>query len=963
YGQMLRSDIAGSVVSVTSQDINRTMAASFDQALQGKVAGVQVTQNTGAPGGGISVRIRGINSITSSNEPLYVVDGIPISGSTGSVKYGIGMTNVLSSINPADIIDMQILKDASSTAIYGSRAANGVIMITTRKGQQGESKISYDGYYGIQQLPKYIPTMNLREFADYRNEKQKILGHGSREEFTDPSILGEGTNWQKEMFRDAPMQSHQISLTGGNEKTTFAFSGGYLSQDGIAIGSEFERYNFKVSLDNEASEWLKIGTNILASRSQQTITIEDQNFINKTLEQTPDVPVKNPDGTWAGPDSNIYGAYVTNIVAEALIRENLRKNSQILPSAYIEISLLKNLTFKNELSGNISYANKYDFVPTFDFGTIYNITNRSERGASNTFSWNFNNYLIYNTKFNDLHDFSFTFGHEAQESKWESLTGSRTNFFSNNIQELDAGDFETAQNSGSKGHYAMESYFGRTQFIFADKYIANFTMRADGSSNFGPEKRWGYFPSFALAWKINNEAFMSGLTYINTLKLRTSWGIVGNQNIPNYAYGSPLGNRATVWGTGVLPQRLANPSVQWESTTSSNIGFDLYMFENRIEFIFDAYLKNTDNLLMEMQLPAYAGTRGGDYTGAINPPVYNIGALENKGFEFTFNSVNIDMPNFRWRTGAVFSLNRNKVLKMTTDSTVINQLVDNNIITRTTVGQPVGMYYGYVIEGMFVTENDFYMKDANGNIILDENGEKVIVALPQDAQTIHPSQIWIGDYKFKDLNGDTVITEDDRTIIGNPHPKFTYGFNTSFEYKNFDLSIDFVGVYGNQVYNWTRRLFEDPMSNRGVFKTVYDFARIGVIDTSLRIDPATGSAAEPDGIISNVYIINEGTDITRLTNYSANDNNRVSDRYIEDGSYLRIQNLIIGYTLPAVITKKIKIDRFRIYLNIQNLYTFTKYKGYDPEIGSIDQNMLLTGIDNGRYPGARIYTFGLNVNF
>jgi TonB-linked SusC/RagA family outer membrane protein len=963
YGQMKRRDLTGSVVSVTSEDISKTVSTTFDQVLQGKAAGVEVMQNTGAPGGSVSVRIRGVNSLTQDNEPLYVIDGVPVEGYTGDISYNNSIGNVLSTINPSDIVDMQILKDASATAIYGSRAANGVIIITTRQGEPGKSKISYDAFYGIQQLPTYIETMNLREFAEYRNEKDEIVGHGAREEFADPSILGEGTNWQKEMFRNAPMQSHQLAVTGGTEKTTFALSGGYLNQDGIAIGSNFERYNMKLRIDNKPRKWLMIGANFLGSSSKQIITVEEANLINTTLEQTPDVPIKNPDGSWGGPDENIYGEYVSNVVAEALLRENERKNSQLIASAYADITFIKGLVLRSELSGNISFSKKYFFVPTYKFGQVENVTNSSERGVSNGLYWTINNYLTYSSQLGSKHNYSIMFGHEALENNWESLSGKRIDFFTNNIHELDAGDLETAESYSSKGSNALESYFGRLNYSFADKYSLTATLRADGSSRFGPDKRWGYFPSFALAWKVHNESFMKNISQINHLKLRFSWGHIGNQNIGDYRYGSPLGNRVTIWGTGVLPQRIANPDVQWESTKEINTGIDLYMFGNRIEFIADAYRKKTDNLLMEMQLPTYAGSAGGDYTGAIEAPVVNIGALENKGFEFTLNTVNIDRGGFTWTTGLVFSLNRNEVLKLTSDSTVINKLVGSTILTRTKVGEPVGLFYGYIIDGMFNTEDDFYMKDENGNYILDDEGNRVIAALPVDAREIDPTQVWVGDYIFRDINGDTVITEADRTYIGNPNPKFTFGFNTGINYKNFDLSVYFNGVYGNKLYNWTRRNFEDPMSNRGVLKSVKDFARIGVYNPELTTDPETGETKDPDEIISNVYVINAGTDISRLTNYDANDNNRVSDRYVEDGSYIRIKNIVLGYTLPAKIVSILKIERLRLYMNIQNLYTFTKYTGYDPEVGSINQDMLMTGIDNGRYPSQRIYTFGVNVNF
>ncbi len=965
YGTMKRSDLTSAVVSITADEIKQTVGSSFDQALQGRAAGVFVTQNTGAPGGGVSVRIRGIHTLQGNNEPLYVIDGVQVEGHTGDITYNNSIGNILSTINPADIVDMQILKDASATAIYGSRAANGVIIITTRKGKAGESKISYEGSYGVQQLPYYIPTMNLREFAEYRNSKQEVLGHGSRPEWQDPSILGEGTDWQQELFRNAAMQSHLISVYGGSEKTTFAISGGYYDQDGIATGSNFKRFNVKLSVENTTRDWLKIGTNILANQSKQVITVEDQGVISTALEQTPDVLVKNPDGSWAGPESNIYGTYVTNPIAIALLKENERKNSQVLANAYLDITFFKDLVLRNEVAANISYSNSYSFTPTYEFGDyVTNVIASSSRGVNNGLYWSFYTSLRYNHRFFDKHDLSVMVLHEASESRWEGISGSRTNFFTNAIHELDAGDSETAKNSGFKGSSAQESYLGRLNYAFADKYLLQATVRADGSSKFGPYKRWGVFPSFSLAWKIGDEAFLDNIEQINNLKLRFSWGLMGNSNSPDYAYGSPLGNRSTVWGTGVLPQRLSNPDIQWEATRETNIGLDLYMFNNRIEFIAEAYKKYTDNLLLELPLPAYAGGEGGDYTGAIDPPYVNIGAMENKGIEFTLNTVNIERGGFQWQTGLVFTLNRNKVLELTTDNAVVDGTMGTSLITRTQVDKPVGLFYGYVVEGMFNSEEDFYRKDASGNFVLDDFGNKVLVALPVDASSVSVSRVWVGDYKFKDINQDSVIDENDRAFIGDPNPDFSFGINSRLSYKNFDLSVNLTGTYGNKIYNWTRMRFEDPNTNLGVFRSVKDYARIGVYDPNMTaVDPATGETIPANQIAGNVYIINEGTDIPRLTNYSANANNRISDRFVEDGSYVRIRNLVLGYMIPAKISGKVKMESVRLYVNIQNLYTFSKYRGYDPEVGSIHQNMLLSGIDNGRYPSQRIYSFGINVNF
>ncbi|MBA7518662.1 TonB-dependent receptor P3 [subsurface metagenome] len=929
YGTMKRSDLTGAVVSVSSEQIKESKATSLDQVLQGRAAGVMVTQNSGQPGGGVTVQIRGVSSLNGNSEPLYVIDGIPVSGYTG------GNTNALATINPNDITSMEVLKDASATAIYGSRAANGVILITTNRGKQGQTKVSYQGNFGIQELPVYVDVMNLQEYATFLNERQEIIGFGSKDEFADPSVLGEGTNWQKEMFRVAPVQNHNITLSGGDEKTNFALTGGYLDQDGIAIGSYFKRYSFRLNIDNKTRDWLTLGASFSGSRTDERITISEYNLLSTAIQQSPDIPAKNPDGTWGGSsEDEDFG--LRNPVADALERDIFKKRTQFIGNIYTEISFLKRFTFRTELGSNISYTNDYRFDPIYEFGDDINPENSSRRRAANGFDWILKNYLTYNQAFAEKHTVTLMAGQEAQSGVWEYVEAYREDFLTNNIKEVDAGNIETSEAYSRKSDWAIASYFGRLNYSFADRYLFTATMRADGSSRFGPDKKWGYFPSFALAWKASNESFMANVSLINNLKFRISYGIVGGQNLGNYKYGSTMTNWATFYGPGFLLTNLPNPDVQWESTQSFNVGLDLSMFQNRIEFIADAYIRQTDDLLLDLPMPLYTATDL-DWTVAyIQPPSKNVGSMENKGIEFTLNTVNVDR-GFFWKSGITLSFNRNKVTHLVTEGSIIDKSIGIETISRTVVGQPAGMFFGYVTDGVF--------EDAEAV----RNGAHTEGA---DVGTDPATSVWVGDIRFKDINDDGIINEADRTFIGNPNPKFSFGFNNRFTYKNFDLTIYLNGMYGNKIFNQLKRTNEDPMTRFGMLSAVQNYARIGLIDPE-------GSADDLD----NVYVINQGTSVHRIVTTDNNENIRISDRYIEDGSYLRIKNLSFGYSLPKNIISRVKLENVRLYLNIQNLYTFTKYSGFDPEIGAQRQDVLKSGVDEGRYPSPRIYMFGINIDF
>ncbi len=941
YGQMKRSDLTGSVASLTAKDVGRTVATTVDQVLSGKIAGVQVIQNSGQPGGGISVRIRGTNSLNTSAEPLYVIDGMQFSGS--------GTSNPLSTINPSDIVSIEVLKDASASAIYGSQGANGVVLITTKRGESGKTKISYDGYYGIQQISKKLETLNLREYATYQNDRAAIVGYGAREEFADPSILGDGTNWQDELFSTAPMSNNQLSITGGNEKTKFYISGAYFNQDGIALGSGFNRFSGRINIDNETRKWLKIGADVMFSLANEKVTTSNNDIIYNAIRQTPDVPVKDANGNWGGStEKNIYAAYATNPIADAMRIENKNKRAQLTANAYIDITILPGLTFRNEAGTNLNYGNNYYFKPTQEYGYYTSNVNTGRRTADNSFWWLIKNLLYYD-KYIHKHHLSAMLAHEAQESTWENLSGTRNNFPLNTIHGLNAGDEKSSVANSDQNDSAMESFFGRFNYSFDDRYLLTFTYRADGSSKFGPDNKWGYYPSLALAWRISNESFMKNIQAINNLKLRLGWGELGNQNMPGNQYISTLKPVQTPSGTGFLAENIANSGIQWETTGSYNVGIDLNLFENRVELIADAYVKNTSNLIIQVPLPAYSGTSDnpGGSPGTLERPYVNIGNIQNKGFELTLNSVNIDAHDFRWRSGITFSLNRGTVKGLNSASSVLYGQSGSNILSKTEVGGPIGRFYGYVAEGLFVSEADFYTKDKDGNTVQ--------VALPEN-KTIAVNGIWAGDIKWKDISGpdgvpDGIIDENDRTYIGDPNPDFMYGFTNTFTYKNFDMTLDLQGAQGFDIYSGLRQSNEMPNGNFGLLRDVRDYAQIGVIDPNI---PNANST------LSNVYVINQGKMIPRITNDDANVNNRISSKFIEDGSYLRIKNISIGYNLPQKWLQKYQINHLRVYANVQNAYTFTKYSGYDPEVGG---SILLNAYDNGQYPAPRIYTFGLNIGF
>lgn len=879
YGQMKRSDLTGSVVSVNDQAIKKSVPTSIDQVLQGRAAGVQIQANSGTPGASTSIRIRGINSLNATNQPIFVIDGVVVDSATDDEN-----SNPLSSINPSDIVSMDVLKDASATAIYGSRASNGVIMITTKRGQAGEATVTYDGYAGWQEMPKQLDMLNLRQYAQHHNDRSALGLVEQSSSFVRPDLLGEGTNWQDELFSKAFMTSHNISVSGGNNKTTYAFSGGFLDQDGIALGSSFRRLSLRANIDTEIKSWLRGGVNFSFAESKQNVGT-DNNTIMSALIQQPTVAVTSPDGSFDGPD-DVW--MPENPVGLASIRTNNNRKTNFRFNTYLEANLLKGLTFKTELSADWNFNNYYYYQPDYQFGIKTSDTRTSRWTKTNTKYWSWRNILTYNNTFAEKHNINVMVGQEMSHSNWETQVGTATGFLSNTTPDLSAGDVTTSTTTGSRVVNSIASFFGRAFYSFDERYLLTATIRRDGSSKFAKGNKWGWFPAVALAWRASQESFLRNNAIINNLKLRAGWGATGNQNVSDYAYMALLSYKTTPWGTGVLTGNTANPDLTWETTHSYNVGIDLGLFQNRIEVIADVYYKKTKNLLLQLPLPAYLGSSG---QGAASNPWGNVGSLENKGIELTVNTTNITNKDFQWTSNLVFSLNRNKVLELDTDNSSIEKSYQPSsasyIVTKTTVGQPIGQFWGYKVIGRFDEPTDFYYKDADGNVKQ--------VAIPE-GNTIAKNSTWIGDYIYEDRNGDGVINNEDCTYIGNPEPKFTYGIGNTFSYKGFDLTIFFSGSYGNKALNLTRYRIEDPRSNGNILKSSLNYAQIGLIDPN-----------GPDDDYRNLHVVNgSATTLPALQESDANNNfTRISDMLVEDASYIRLQNISIGYTFPKKWINKI----------------------------------------------------------
>ena len=943
YSTIKKRDLTGSVASVGTDAIAKSIVTSADQVLQGRAAGVQMTQNSGIPGGGTSIRIRGVNSLNSSNEPIIVIDGVVIDAQTGN-----STDNALSSINPNDIETMDILKDASATAIYGAQGANGVILITTKRGKAGRMAVNFDGQTGIQTMPKYLDVMNLPQYAEHYNTFAALRGATQRDEYAVPSALPAGTDWQRELFRPAVMQQYNLSVSGGTEAATFSISAGYLDQDGIAYGSGFDRMTLRATTDVQARPWLKVGASLAATRSNQdfnSLAGSNEGLIQVALKQSPAVSARSIDGGYDGPEDANFAQ--SNPIGLANLLENYNKKGGVRSNIYADFTLVEGLNLRTEYSNDLNFANTYNFTPTYKFGSIYNSENSRQEQKNFSEYWAWRNILTYNKNFGK-HSINAMLGQEMTSSHWEYILAKRLDG-PDNLHDMSAGDQTTSTTGGSSGNNKFSSFFGRVFYSFNDRYLMTATVRRDGSSNFAEGHRWGTFPSLALAWRISEENFIrDNFADLNNLKLRLGYGRVGNSNVPAMAWQATLSTVPTNWGNGYLTGRIPNEYLTWEKTNSWNLGLDLGLWKDRLTLVLDGYYKITDDLLMEAVLPAYVGTAG---QGSASAPYGNMGSISNRGFEFTLNTINIDKRDFSWTSSLVFSLNKNRVESLNVESGTIDRTYQvsgtNTVVTRTQVGSSIGDFYGYKVIGRIKDANDIF--DSEGNIK---------VALPTTVIDRNTG-VWVGDWLFEDVNKDGTIDENDRTNLGSPLPLFTGGLGNTFTYRNWDLNVYFTYSYGNKVMNWLRVTMDNPNTTTNKFTRASNWAKIGLINEK---------GSEDD--IYNVYVSSAGKWIPRMSAGDVNDNDRISSLYIEDASYIRLQNISLAYRLPSRLTEKVSISSARLSLNIQNLFTLTKYTGYDPEVGmtmdqysTSGQDALMNGIDTGRYPSPRIFTLGLSVGF
>ncbi len=942
YGTQKREAVTAAIASVPMTELKDMPVSNAATALQGKIAGVVVQQNNGTPGSTPAIKVRGFGSISAGNTPLIVVDGNIVDAS------------IFSLLNSNDIESIDVLKDASSAAIYGSKGSNGVILVTTKRGKSGKTNVNFDVFTGFQQVTKKLDLLNSQQFAEFGKEASNTayLDNVPGAKITDPNSVrptsylryryprGEVFDWfnfddptrlanlpyhdyQDMIFRKASISNYQVSVSGGTDKARYLVSGGYLKQDGIIKGSSLDRYTIRANVDVNITPELRVGLNLNPSfKNQQEVTAEghwaNNGIINAALSAMPMAPIYAADGTTYSSQTELAAPYnypgITNPIANITEYHSQYQQPTLLGNTYLEYNFLKD--FKYRATGNLNFtgyrrnAYRTSRIPLNQLLPPNVATGRAE--SEQAMSWLFNQTLTYSKTLNDVHNLDVLVGMESTRYQYQYSLGTGSSYANDVVETLNASaNGTTSTITSNRRENASVSYFARVNYNYKSRYLANLSIRRDGSSVFGPENRWGTFPAGSLGWRISEEAFMKGIKMLSEAKLRVSYGLSGNNafvtggNPDYYPYAATLRSDNYVFNNtlanGLAPGALGNTQLGWEKNQQLDAGIDLGLFNNRIYLIVDYYHRITKDLLLSVNVPSLTG-----FTTAVK----NIGKMENKGWEFGLNTRNITGV-FTWNTSANLSFNRNKVLALgpTGDPIRSNSGVDQTNITQ--IGSPIGSFYGYKQIGIFQNQAD-----------LD--------SYPHDA-TAKP-----GDVKYEDVNGDGKITADDRTIIGNNQPKFIYGFTNSFSYKGFDLSIALQGTQGGQVLNLSRRFFENLEGNANQITTVLNRWR---------------SESNPgDGVTP------------RANARTTGNNNAVSSRWVEDGSYLRIQNLSLGYQLPKALLSKARIQQARLYLSAQNLATWTKYLNYNPEVSNYE-GPLTGGVDYGYYPLAKTFTVGLNLGF
>ncbi|GAA4379557.1 TonB-dependent receptor [Hymenobacter koreensis] len=905
YGTQRKRDLTGSVGSVSAEQVAEVPIARADQILQGRVSGVQVTQTNSEPGGNVSVRIRGTNSINSGNEPLFVVDGFPGAGD-------------LNSINPADIESIEVLKDASSTAIYGSRGANGVVLITTKKGKAGKNSVNAEVYSGVQIIRKQYELMNAQEYATYLNEVRAQTNATTPPLYTQDQInqMGEGTDWQDAILRRARISNYQVGFNGGTEETRYNLSFNYFDQEGIILNSGFQRGTVRLNLNKKISRKLSLDFS-----SQVAGTFEKRAFVNSqggsfggvlldALRFSPINPVYDANGIYTFSNTPVTDVDdVGNPVAYAEKVKDRRSTARGLLNVAGNYELVKGLTLR--VTGGLDYNNQQqELYRPSDIFLGRNTGGSAFRGSVSRYSWVNENTLTYDRQLSPNHALNVVGGFSAQRFYGVDFNARTNNFFTNDLgtDNLALGASPLPPTSG-RYFNSLASYFGRVNYRLFEKYLFTVTMRADGSSRFGPNNKWGYFPSAAVAYRLIDEKFMQRFTALSDLKLRLSYGVTGNQEIANYqslarydvaAYASGSGRLV-----GLASQNIENPDLRWESTASGNVGLDLALFQNRIVFTADYYQKQTNDLLLFVNTPPTTG-----YPNVL----VNVGKVGNKGLELALSTTNVELDKFSWTSNLNFSLNRNKVLSLGEGET--ERLVGSSstslfpggtgFTSILRVGQPIGSFYGYVFDGIYQTQEE-----------INASGIRTPVVRP-------------GDPRYLDLNGDGSITGADRTIIGQAQPDYIFGATNNFKYGGLTLSVFVQGVQGSDVLNLNRYELESGITSTNKLKSVVN--RWNGPGTSNTIPRANSVLRRSTGIVSDV---------------------------VEDGSFVRLKTVTLSYALPKLGIVKSS----SVYVTALNLVTWTKYSGYDPEVNSFGNENLSLNTDYNAFPTTRSFTAGVRVGF
>ena len=894
YGTMRKRDLTGAVVSVSSDKLQAYPVQGAVQALQGRAAGIQVTSTNGDPGASLRVRVRGSTSLTASNDPLYVVDG-----------FAGGMLPP-----PEDIISIDILKDASATAIYGSRGANGVILVTTKSGKSGRMKVEFNSSYSVDNVSKKIDMLNAREYGEFINELDTRAGVANPR-FSDYASYGEGTNWQDLIFRTGYLQRHQVSISGGSDQIKSYTSLNFFDQDGIIINSNNKRFSGLSTIDYQIGKRLKASTNMNFQRNlrNNVRTQEGSGGIGSTgviggaLTFEPTTPIYEDDGSYA---ISRVSDPIDNPYAMAKEYVGQETNDYFQGNGSAELLIIEGLTFKSTFGVQITNNRSGYYYPTTLNAGKSAPGGEAYISARKATQMQTSNYFTYNKSFNDVHRLNVMAGYEWQKSRSENWAMTNRTFPTDQFQfwNMGAGS-DRRSNSSSLSEWVIASFIGRLNYNYSDRYLLTVTGRYDGSSRLGANSKWGFFPSAALAWNLHNEEFMQSVDFLSQFKLRAGYGETGNTDIGVYSSLANLTsqlvsiNERQVNAVRPSTSNVPNADLRWESTNQTNIGLDMGFFKNRISITAEWYLKKSDGLLYSFPLPQYSG-----YSSATS----NIGSIENRGFEFELRTVNFQSGDFQWGTDFNITFPTSKVTHLPLGEILSNRkpghitdFTETHILRE---GLPVGSFYGYIFDGInpddgTVRFKDIASRDANGNLVMTPDG------------VINPN--------------------DDRTVIGNPNPDYIVGFNNDFSYKNFDLNIFFNGVVGNDMYNFTR----------------------------MELEWCNGKTNQMKTVLNRWSETNRNTDIPVASPvHSATS----SSRWIEKGSYLRLQNVSIGYNLNMPSLKKMGIDRFRIYVSGQNLWLLTKYTGYDPEV-SYNNNNTTFGGDYGSYPHRRSITFGLNLIF